>query len=134
METTLKPEKSSAVSYKGEEAFQWSIIHSQWAVITPRLCAPCTGPLSLPLGIQVITSYVHRPFLGVSSIGIGVWARDSRSLIIFFFNRNNVLLILCIAMGGGLKGQIRVWTVDTFSFLPSICPSIIHPFSIHLST
>lgn len=84
METTLKPEKLSAVSYKGEAAFQWSIIHSQWAVITPHLCALCTGPLSLPLGIQVITSCVHCPFLGVSSIGIEVWTRDSRSLIIFF--------------------------------------------------
>lgn len=86
METTLKPGKLSAVSYEGGAARQWSvihIIHSKWAVITPPLCALCTGPLSLPLGTQVITSYVHCPFL-VSSMGISVWTRDSRSPVTFF--------------------------------------------------
>lgn len=104
-----------------------SITHSQWAVITPPLCALCTGPLSLPLGIQVITSYVHCPFLGVSSMGIRVWTRDSRSLITFFLNGNKVLLILYIAMGGGSKSRIEV---GLWIHFPSLPPSV-HPSSIH---
>lgn len=130
METTLKPEKLSAVSYKGRAAFQWSvihIIHSQWAVITPPLCALCTGPLALPLGIQVITSYVHCPFLGVSSMGIRVWTRDSRSPITFFFKWKQSLTNSLSCYGRRIEKSNRGWTMDSFSFPPSICPSILHP-------
>lgn len=56
----------------------------------------------------------------------------------FFLNGNKVLLILCIAMGGGSKGQREVGLWIQFPFLPpSVHPSsihspiIIHPPSIH---